>query len=223
MWDEETTRQEAHHSLPAEPERQDEEETHARANAGRDDPQPAGEGLDPEERAMLHRQLEEAIKKAEEHWELYMRTRADAENTVRRAEREADNARRFALERFIQELLPVLDSLELGSQAVMQAEQTMPAEEWQRLGPLLEGPGLTLRLLAGILERHGVREINPVGEAFDPTRHEAVAMESHPELPAHHVARVMQKGYMLHGRLLRPAMVVVASPAAADGGSEGVA
>jgi molecular chaperone GrpE len=172
---------------------------------------------DPDERAGLQRQLEEASRKAEEHWALYLRTRADAENTVRRAEREADNARRFALERFVQDLLPVKDSLELGAQAALQAEQTMPAEAWQRLGPLLEGPALTLRLLTSVLERYGVNEINPLGQAFDPARHEAVAMESHPELPAHQVVRVMQKGYALHDRLLRPAMVVVASPAPAQG------
>lgn len=216
MWDEETARREAYHSLPAEAEGRGDEV----APPGQDDSGPVVGALDAEERAMLHRQLEEAIKKAEEHWALYVRTRADAENTIRRAEREADNARRFALERFVQELLPVKDSLELGAQAVLQAEQTMPAEEWQRLHSLLEGPGLTLRLLTGILERHGVREISPLGEAFDPTHHEAVAMESHPELPAHHVVRVMQKGYALHDRLLRPAMVVVASPAPTESGTE---
>jgi molecular chaperone GrpE len=209
-WEDDGTRHEAHHVLPTEDEGQGEGMRH-----GAEDGLGSSAGaIDSDESALLHRQLEEASRKAEEHWALYLRTRADAENTVRRAEREADNARRFALERFIQDLLPVKDSLELGAQATQQAEQTMTPEEWQRLGPLLEGPALTLRLLTGVLERHGVREIDPCGEPFDPSRHEAVAMESQPGLSAHQVVRVMQKGYALHDRLLRPAMVVVASPTA---------
>lgn len=212
-WEDDGTRHEAHHALPAE------DDGHGQGtHRGAEECLGSTAGtIDPDESALLHRQLEEASRKAEEHWALYLRTRADAENTVRRAEREADNARRFALERFVQDLLPVKDSLELGVQAAQQAEQAMAPEEWQRLGPLLEGPALTLRLLTGVLERHGVHEIDPSGEPFDPSRHEAVAMESQPGLPAHQVVRVMQKGYALHDRLLRPAMVVVASPAAAEG------
>jgi molecular chaperone GrpE len=149
----------------------------------------------------LEEQLAEAQAKLEQQREQMLRAVADADNTRKRAQAEAASAQKYALERFANSLLPVLDSLEA---AVKSAD--------------LSGVQLILRQLASALEKANVREINPApGERFDPYRHQAmasVASQSEPNT----VASVMQKGYSLADRVLRPALVTVAKPAVEKNG-----
>ncbi len=150
----------------------------------------------------LQTRLAQAEQKAGEHWELYLRARADLENQQRRMARELENAHKYGLERFVNELLPVKDSLELGL-AASGTEQSGPQA-------LREGMELTLRMLGAALEKFGVREIAPQGEIFDPQWHAAVSMQESAAAPENTILHVMQKGYALNDRLIRPAMVVVA-------------
>lgn len=145
-----------------------------------------------------------AEAKAKEHWDQLLRARADLENQRRRAERDVENAHKFALERFAQELLPVRDSLELGLAAAEGAEGADAAEK------LREGTEMTLKLLTAAMEKFGIHEVNPVNEPFNPDFHQAMAMQESTQAEPNTVLSVMQKGYTLNERLMRPAMVVVA-------------
>jgi molecular chaperone GrpE len=145
--------------------------------------------------------IDELKAKAEESWDRYLRAAAEIENIRKRAARDVDQARKFALERFATELLAVRDSLEMG----IAAGESADAES------LLEGSKATLRQLASTMERFGVEEIDPQGEPFDPSRHEAMTTQPATEVEPDTVLTVYQKGYMLNGRLLRPARVVVAA------------
>jgi len=165
----------------------------------------------------LRRELEEVRRKAEDHWNEYLRARAEAENVRRRAAREVEQAQRYALEKFVEALLPVRDSLELGLQAARQDHDDVAV----LLDKLVEGTELTLKLLAQALEKFGVTEVAPEpGTPFDPTLHEAMATQES-DKPANTILHVVQKGYRLHDRLLRPAMVIVARPRAEGGGGPG--
>lgn len=156
----------------------------------------------------LQLQLEDARAKADQHWDQLLRTQAELENTRRRAERELENAHKYAIERFAQELLPVRDSLELGLSA---ADATASVEK------LREGTELILKMLSAAMEKFGVKVVDPVGEPFNPELHQAVTMQPS-EQPPNTVVAVMQKGYTLNDRLIRPAMVVVArAPDASPG------
>lgn len=141
--------------------------------------------------------------KAEENWDRYLRTAAELENVRKRAARDVENARRFALERFAGELLNVRDSLEMGLSAGADAN----AET------LMEGSVATLKLLNSTMEQFGVAEVDPAGEPFDPEFHEAMTMQPSADVEPGSVLAVYQKGYTLNGRLLRPARVVVAQAA----------
>jgi molecular chaperone GrpE len=148
----------------------------------------------------LEAALAEAEAKAQEHWNSYLRAVAEAENVRKRAQRDVEAASRYAVERFAGDLLEVRDSLELGLQAGASAE---PAR-------LLEGMEATLRLLNRAFEKAGVSVLDPAGEPFNPELHEAMAMQPSADQPAGTVLAVVQKGYVLNGRLLRPARVLVA-------------
>lgn len=150
----------------------------------------------------LGERLAQAERKASENWDLYLRARADLENQQRRMVRELENAHKFALERFVNDLIPVKDSLELG----LTASEQNPGD----VAALREGMMLTLKMLGAALEKVGVREIAPQGEPFDPQWHAAVSMQESTEASENTVLQVMQKGYALNDRLVRPAMVVVA-------------
>lgn len=128
---------------------------------------------------------------------------ADMQNLRRRAERDVENAHKFALERFVGDLLPVVDNLE---RALASADGGNDV-----LKGVVEGVELTLKSFLDVLRRFQVEQVNPVGESFNPERHEAMAMVPNPEVPANSVIEVFQKGYLLNGRLVRPAMVVVSS------------
>lgn len=149
--------------------------------------------------------LEAETARADENWDRYLRTAAELENVRKRAARDVENARKFALERFATELLAVKDSLEMGLAAANTANDTANVES------LLEGSRTTLKQLAAALERFGVMEVDPEGEPFDPTLHEAMTTQPSAEVEPDTVLTVYQKGYTLNGRLLRPARVVVAA------------
>ena len=147
--------------------------------------------------------LQDAKSKADQYWNQLLLARAEVDNTRRRTERDVENAHKYALEKFVRELLPVKDSLELGLAAA--------AGEGGELEKLREGMELTLKMLAAAMEKFGVSEVDPKGEKFDPERHQAMAMQESPNTEPNTVLTVYQKGYLLNERLIRPAMVVVAS------------
>jgi molecular chaperone GrpE len=149
----------------------------------------------------LQQQLAEAEAKAKEHWDQLLRVKAEQENLRRRHEREVENAHKYALERFAQDLLPVIDSLEMGAEAA--------AGEGATLEKVREGTELTLKMLLSTMEKFGIQAVHPEGEAFNPEYHQAMSMLESPEHAANTVMNVMQKGYTLNERLIRPAMVVV--------------
>jgi molecular chaperone GrpE len=137
-----------------------------------------------------------------------LRARAEMENAKRRAEAEVEKARKFALERFAGELLPVADNLE---RAIQVADGSNEAVK-----PLLEGVELTMKSFVSTIEKFGLVVIDPQGDTFNPELHQAMSMQESTEVAANTVIAVMQKGYQINGRLLRPAMVMVSrSP---DGG-----
>ncbi len=152
-------------------------------------------------------QLEEARKEARENWENLLRAQAELENLRRRNQKELQDAHKFALEKFARELLPVLDSLELGIEAG--ASDAAVSD----IVKLREGTELTLRQFRSVLNKFNIEEIDPIGEVFNPELHQAMAMETSEEAETNTVIRVFQKGYLLNQRLLRPAMVVVARAA----------
>lgn len=145
--------------------------------------------------------LEDARAKVDEHWDLYLRTQAELENLRRRAERDVQNAHKFGLEKFVNELLPVIDSMELGM-AAADAEN-------EAVKPLFDGMELTLKMFQSVLEKMGVTAVNPENEAFNPEFHQAMSMQETSDVAPNTVLAVMQKGYVLNERLVRPAMVVV--------------
>ena len=150
------------------------------------------------EQDQLVEQLAAAEKKAEEHWELLLRTRADMENLRKRTEKDLENAHKYGIEKFVSEMLPVKDSMELGI-----AAQDATVES------LHEGMQLTMNMFDTAFQKLGVVEINPQNETFDPELHQAMTMQESDEVEPNTVIMVMQKGYSLNGRLVRPAMVVV--------------
>ena len=144
--------------------------------------------------------LAEAEAKAAENWDKYVRAAAELDNVRKRAARDVDNARKFALERFAADLLAVKDSMEMGLESAASADATQ----------LRDGTEATLKLLATTLERFGISEVDPLGAPFDPEQHEAMTMQPSADAEPGSVLTVFQKGYLLNGRLLRPARVIVA-------------
>ena len=159
----------------------------------------SGENLSHEQLLLT---LQDAKAKADQHWNQLLLARAELENNRRRNEREVENAHKYALEKFVRELLPVKDSLELGLAAAL--------GEGTELEKLREGMALTLKMLASAMEKFGVSEVDPKGEKFNPERHQAMAMQQSDTAEPNTVMTVYQKGYLLNDRLIRPAMVVVA-------------
>ena len=129
-----------------------------------------------------------------------LRAHAEAQNARRRAEQDVEKARKFALERFSGDLLPVVDNLERALEAAAAAPEA---------NAIAEGVDLTLRSLLDVLAKNGIEVVDPAGEPFDPQLHQAMTMVPNPDMEPNTVMDVMQKGYTLNGRLLRPAMVVV--------------
>ncbi|MGR9052872.1 MAG: nucleotide exchange factor GrpE [Gammaproteobacteria bacterium] len=150
----------------------------------------------------LEKQLVEAERKAGENWDKALRMQAEMENFKKRAQKDLENAHKFALENFAKELLPVIDSLELGLQAAIG-----DSEEVQKFR---EGTELTIKQLEAAFTKFNIEIVNPLGRPFDHERHQAMAMQPSSDAEPNTVLNVFQKGYVLNGRLLRPAMVVVA-------------
>lgn len=156
---------------------------------------------DEDELTVLQKQLIEAESKSADYWDRLLRLQAEMENQRKRAQNDVTKARKFALEGIVGDLLPVKDSLELGLAAAA-AEDADPKS-------LIEGAELTLKMLAQVLEKNNVLEVNPIDEKFDPEFHQAMSMQEVEGKAANIVTGVMQKGYTLNERLVRPALVMV--------------
>jgi len=147
-------------------------------------------------------QLAAAKQEAAANYDRYLRAVADLENYRRRVTREKDELRHSAAAGLLQHLLPVLDNLQL---AVAAARQEAAA------GKIADGVAMVLEQFRGALERHGLKELNPLGQKFDPHQHESLSHQASPTVPEEHVLQVVRVGYTLHGRLVRPASVVLSS------------
>jgi len=183
-----------------------------RGESAEDDCRDAGGSAKQDARADQDPESVEAAlqAKADENWQKYLRAAAELENVRKRAARDVENAHKFALERLTVELLAVRDSLEMG----------LAAGDDTDVESLRQGKEATLKQLVTIMERFGVEELDPQGEPFDPALHEAMTMQASADLEPGSVLTVIQKGYALNGRLLRPARVVVAAEVE-DGAGEG--
>lgn len=150
----------------------------------------------------LEDKLTQAEQKSQEHWDNWLRTKAEHENLQRRTEREIVNAHKYALEKFSSEILIIVDNLERSLAA--------KAADHEKLKDFYDGIELTLKLFLEILQKFGITQVNALGEVFDPERHMAVTTKEDVNVKSNTVLEVVQKGYLLKDRLLRPALVVVA-------------
>lgn len=150
----------------------------------------------------LEAQLEQAQAKASENWEQFIRAKAEMDNLRRRNVKDLENAHKFGIEKFVTELLPVLDSMVMGL-----AVEDASAES------LREGMELTMNMLEKMMEKLGIEEIDPLNENFDAAKHQAMTTQPSAEVEPNTVLAVMQKGYSLNERLIRPAMVIVSRAA----------
>ena len=162
---------------------------------------------DPQE---LHALLTDARNKADEHWDQCLRLQADIENLRKRKERDVANAHKFALDKFAVDLLPVRDSLEMG----LAAADSVDAAK------LREGSELTLKMLVSAMDKFNIIEVNALNEQFNPEYHEAISMQEREDVAPNTVVTVVQKGYLLNDRLIRPAMVIVSRAAAQPSGGQ---
>jgi molecular chaperone GrpE len=150
----------------------------------------------------LQKALEEAKALAESHWDKLLRKEAEFQNFRARSEKDVANARKFSIERFAEELLAVVDSFEQALQ--------IGAGEHNNAASIMEGLKLTHQVLIHVLDKFGVKAIDPAKELFNPQFHEAILMQETEEVAPNHVLTVVQKGFLVHERVLRPARVIVA-------------
>lgn len=148
----------------------------------------------------LQQELSQSEERAKSHWDQYLRAVAELENVRKRAQRDIEAANRYGLEKFVLELLPVKDSLEMAVENAGQADTAS----------LAAGQRATLQLLEKALKSQDVKMLDPLGEPFDPTRHEAMLAQPSDRAEPNSILKVIQPGYELNGRLLRPARVIVA-------------
>lgn len=146
-------------------------------------------------------ELSKAQVTIKEYWEQIMRLNAEIENNRKRAQRDIENAHKFAVKNFVESLLPVTDSMEMGMAATLNENATLES--------IREGMNLTLDMFSQMMQKNGIQAIDPQGEKFNPEHHQAMTMQENDEVEANTVLAVMQKGYLLNERLIRPAMVVV--------------
>lgn len=149
----------------------------------------------------LQKHLAEAKEKASQSWERLLRVQADMDNMHRRVERDVANAHKYALEKFVLELLPIVDGLE-------RAVEAHEGEE-SGSGTLLDGVHLTLKMIYAAFAKFGIEQVSPESQLFNPELHQAVSTETDPSVKPNTVLKVLQKGYLLNNRLIRPALVVV--------------
>ncbi|OCH97008.1 nucleotide exchange factor GrpE [Legionella jamestowniensis] len=154
----------------------------------------------------LEEQLTAAEQKAHENWEKAARAMAELENVRRRAERDVSNAHRYGVEKLLTSFLPVADSI----------EQALQLSEKEQNSSMHEGLELTMKLFLDVLEKNGVKQLNPLGEPFNPQEHEAMSMQEAEGAAPNTVLAVFQKGYKLHDRVIRPARVVVTKTKSID-------
>jgi molecular chaperone GrpE len=175
------------------------------SHATGEDPDPvpstvnASEAVD--EVSQLRETLETLRGEIDRYRDEALRARADVDNARKRAQRDVEAAHKFGLERLVEALVPVKDSLDLGLEAAKSATD---------IKSLQEGMALTQQMFQGALDKLGVTVVDPEGARFDPALHQAMMMEAHPTAPPGSILRVLQRGYCLHERLIRPAMVIVA-------------
>jgi len=150
----------------------------------------------------MEQQLAKAQDTIKDYWDQMMRLRAEIENNRKRAERDLENAHKYALKSFAENLLPVIDSMEMGQAAAAADNATLES--------IREGSELTVGMFVQVLEKNGLEQVDPLGEKFDPERHQAISMIDVESAESNTVVEVMQKGFLLNDRLVRPAMVVVA-------------
>lgn len=147
--------------------------------------------------AQLQQELAAAQAKADENWDRALRLQADMDNQRRRFEKQVEDAHKFSVQRFVESLIPVVDSLEMGMQAEGSVEK------------IREGMELTLKQFESVMDKFKIEAVGAVGEQFNPELHQAMSMQPSPEHENNTVLAVMQKGYTLSGRTIRPAMVMV--------------
>lgn len=152
----------------------------------------------------LLKKLDEAELKANQNWERVLRMQAETDNLQRRAERDIASAHKYALEKFASELLPIVDSLELCLTSV-------PEKVQDPTKAVVEGVKLTLKMFYTAMEKFGIKQVNPVGEVFEPEFQQAISMKHDADVKPGTVLQVLQKGYTLNNRLLRPALVIVST------------
>ena len=192
------------------PEHQVEEQTEERLEvAETQDADSSGAGSAEEETSVeaLQEQLATQAKDLASLQDQMLRAQAEAENTRRRSARDVENAHKFALERFTADLLPVIDSFERAVEAAGEGEAAAETN-------IVEGLELSLKLLFDVLEKSGIEILDPLGEPFDPQVHEAMTVVENPDAEPGSVIQVVQKGYVLNGRVVRAAMVMVAKETA---------
>jgi molecular chaperone GrpE len=156
----------------------------------------------------LEKNLSEATSKTEELRNQYLLAMADRENEKKRWQRELEQTRQFAVQKLTQDLLPVLDTMERAIET-MHTSLSQATADATLLQAMIDGLTLTLKLFGDTLYKYGVVILNPVGEPFNPNQHEAISTLHNPELEDNHIVQVMQKGYLLSDRVVRPARVVV--------------
>lgn len=156
--------------------------------------------------AELQKQLAKAEQKAAENWDKVLRIQAEMENLKRRTQKDLESAHKYGLEKFAKELLSVIDSLELGIQAA--------SGDAPEVVKLREGSELTIKQFENVFAKFNIEAIDPMGEPFNPERHQAMTMQPAADVEPNTVINVFQKGYVLNGRLIRPAMVVVSQASA---------
>lgn len=171
-----------------------------------DEQEPGGSASDPAGGEDCLQALAACREESEERLQALLRARADLDNQVKRAVRELEKAQKYAVSGLVEALLPVQDSLELGLAA---------ARPGADVETIRRGMALTFEKLQGVLSKFGVEVVDPMGEPFDPERHEAMSVARATGLPPNSVSKVHQKGYLLNGRLIRPARVVVTAQSVA--------
>jgi molecular chaperone GrpE len=149
------------------------------------------------ELAQLQAELEKAKAEAAENYEQFLRAQAELANQRRRADKQVEDAHKYAAQKFVEALIPVIDSLEMG--AVAEGD----------VGQIREGMLLTLKQFETVMEKFNIEAVGKPGDAFNPEHHQAISMQPHPDFDNNAVSLVMQKGYLLNGRVVRPAMVMV--------------
>lgn len=150
----------------------------------------------------LTKKLQQAEQKAEQNWDSLLRKQAEYDNLQKRTKRDLENAHKYALEKFAIELLSIKDTMELGLEAAQKPETTLDS--------VCEGMNLTLKMLMDTMSKFDIVELDPIEQKFDPQQHEAMSMQTVPNVEDGTILHVHQKGYKLNDRLLRPARVIVA-------------